>query len=250
MSDKPTTSFLDRWARRKQEQELALRQKRTESGDVEHAPSRGDKAGASRGDTVGMSRGDQTEVSRGDTSAPPAAEPPAPPLPAIEDLTADSDITGFLRKGVSEDLKRLALRRMWSLDPQIRDFIEVAENQYDWNAVDGVPGFGALDSGTDVQALLAQATGAASPNPPLEESSTVVADTPADLTATATDTEGIADPVRTTDTQADATPPATASADERTRELSLGLEGHHPLEPEDRSPPAAGRRRHGGALPS
>ena len=57
------------------------------------------------------------------------------------------------------EIKRLALRRMWSLDPQIRDFIEVAENQYDWNAVDGVPGFGALPAGTDVQALVAQATG-------------------------------------------------------------------------------------------
>ena len=91
----------------------------------------------------------------------PHGEPVFDPatLPKVEDLTATSDITAFLRKGVPEELKRLALRRVWTLDPQIRDFIEVAENQYDWNAADGVPGFGALPEGTDLQALLAQATG-------------------------------------------------------------------------------------------
>lgn len=80
-------------------------------------------------------------------------------LPRIEDLTPSSDIAAFLQKGVPEELKRLALRRIWSLDPAIRDFIEVAENQYDWNAIGGVPGFGEIAPGTDIAALLRQAIG-------------------------------------------------------------------------------------------
>lgn len=85
-------------------------------------------------------------------------------LPSIDDLTADSDITGFLQKGVPEALQQLALRRMWSLDPAIRDFIEVAENQWDFNAVGGVPGlFQEIAPGTDVSVWLAQATQSVAP---------------------------------------------------------------------------------------
>ncbi len=80
-------------------------------------------------------------------------------LPSIDDLLPTSDVSAFLRRGVPDELKRLALQKAWSLDPAIRDFIEVAENQYNWNAPDGVPGFGALDPGVDIEALLAQATG-------------------------------------------------------------------------------------------
>jgi hypothetical protein len=35
-----------------------------------------------------------------------------------------------------------ALRRAWSADPAIRDFIGLSENSWDFNAPDGVPGFG------------------------------------------------------------------------------------------------------------
>lgn len=38
-------------------------------------------------------------------------------LPDIEDLSADSDFTPFLREGVPEALKRRALRKLWGLDP-------------------------------------------------------------------------------------------------------------------------------------
>ncbi|TIU06806.1 MAG: DUF3306 domain-containing protein, partial [Mesorhizobium sp.] len=52
------------------------------------------------------------------------------PLPRVEDLTAESDLSAFLRKGVPKMLKRAALRRMWSLDPAIRDHIGPSE--YAW----------------------------------------------------------------------------------------------------------------------
>jgi hypothetical protein len=80
-------------------------------------------------------------------------------LPNVEDLTADSDVTVFLQKGVPDALKKLALRRMWSLDPSIRDFVEMAENQWDFNAPGGIRGlYQDLPEGTDVSLWLTQAT--------------------------------------------------------------------------------------------
>lgn len=51
--------------------------------------------------------------------APEEAEPvaPLPDLPDVESLTADSDYTAFMQAGVPEDLKRLALRKLWRSNP-------------------------------------------------------------------------------------------------------------------------------------
>jgi hypothetical protein len=66
----------------------------------------------------------------------------APSLPPIESLGPDSDLRPFLKPGVPADLTRAALRRVWSADPAIRDFIGLSENSWDFNGPDGVPGFG------------------------------------------------------------------------------------------------------------
>jgi hypothetical protein len=66
----------------------------------------------------------------------------APSLPPIESIDAGSDIRPFLAPGVPADLTRAALRRAWSADPAIRDFIGLSENSWDFNGPDGVPGFG------------------------------------------------------------------------------------------------------------
>ena len=66
-------------------------------------------------------------------------------LPTIDSITAGTDITAFLRKGVPQDLMRGALRRAWSADPAIRDFIGLAENAWDFNDPNAMPGFGPLD---------------------------------------------------------------------------------------------------------
>lgn len=47
-----------------------------------------------------------------------AAEPlPPPDLPDIDSLTAESDFTAFLKEGVPQQLRRLALRKLWTSDP-------------------------------------------------------------------------------------------------------------------------------------
>jgi Protein of unknown function (DUF3306) len=87
----------------------------------------------------------------------PAAEAPAPdsPLPPIESITAATDLKPFLTSGVPASLARAALRRAWTADPAIRDFVGLAENAWDFNAQDGVPGFGSLTV-EDVRRLVAE----------------------------------------------------------------------------------------------
>ena len=95
---------------------------------------------------------------------PPPAEPPdladiVAQLPPIEEITAATDIRAFLAPGVPSELRLAALRRAWSTDPAIRDFIGLAENQWDFNAPDGVPGFGSLIDPDQVRRLLAKVVG-------------------------------------------------------------------------------------------
>jgi Protein of unknown function (DUF3306) len=79
-------------------------------------------------------------------------------LPPIESLTAETDITPFLRPQVPAALRRAALRRVWTLDPAIRDYVGPADYAWDYNAADGMAGF-SLELGGDVKRLLAQAIG-------------------------------------------------------------------------------------------
>lgn len=67
-------------------------------------------------------------------------------LPPLDSITAATDITDFLRKGIPAELSRAALRRAWAADPAIRDFVGLAENAWDFTDPNAVPGFGALQS--------------------------------------------------------------------------------------------------------
>src|SRR5450756_1869523 len=62
--------------------------------------------------------------------AEPAFDPAT--LPPVDSITAVSDITAFLQQGVPAELTRAALRRVWTADPAIRDFIGLAENAWDF----------------------------------------------------------------------------------------------------------------------
>jgi hypothetical protein len=121
-------SFLARWSRRKRE--VAAQ------SDAEKKPS---SAGATA-----------KPVSPTSTETIPASA--LPPIKAIE--TA-SDLRAFLAPGVPPELTRAALRRAWTADPAIRDFIGLSENAWDFNAPAGVPGFGSLKL-EDIQRLVGQ----------------------------------------------------------------------------------------------
>ena len=74
-------------------------------------------------------------------------------------ITAVTDIRAFLAPGVPKELTRAALRRAWAADPAIRDFIGLAENDWDFTDPAAMPGFGALPEGTDIKKLVAQIFG-------------------------------------------------------------------------------------------
>ena len=176
---------------------------------------------------------------------PPAvAEPAFDPasLPPLEGLTADSDFVAFLREEVPAALRNAALRRAWSLDPAIRDFVGPADFAWDFNAPDGgMPGF-SLDLPRDVERLLAQAIGLDTSSPEDEEREPEAP--PLALAA-----EGAASPLPDPAPAEDAAPGAPLR-------LETGAPPERPLPEASPAPPAQvaedppPRRRHGGALPT
>jgi hypothetical protein len=127
-------NFLMRWSRRKQEAERER---------LEPAPPTEAK------------REDETEIPAGGSAVQtPEAEFDLSTLPPIESITAGTDIRAFLQKGVPAALTRAALRRAWTSDPAIRDFIEIAENQWDFATGSDIPGFGPLEASEDVRQMV------------------------------------------------------------------------------------------------
>lgn len=133
-------NFLSRWSRRKRETDKPKAENAEGPPAVTPAEGRTPEAGES----------DQA-------SAAPAFDPDL--LPPIESIGAGTDISDFLRPGVPEALRHAALRRVWSADPTIRDFVGINENYWDAAGPDGVPGFGALDPGFDVKRMVSELFG-------------------------------------------------------------------------------------------
>jgi Protein of unknown function (DUF3306) len=80
-------------------------------------------------------------------------------LPSIEEITAKSDVRAFLDPRVPAELTRAALRRAWSADPEIRDFIGPSENSWDFNAPGSMAGFGPLEMTDELRRQIAQMVG-------------------------------------------------------------------------------------------
>lgn len=193
--------------------------------------------------------------SRADTPAAGATASPAPELefdlstlPPIESISATTDIRAFLAPGVPPELTRAALRRAWVADPTIRDFVGIAENQWDFNDPNAIPGFGSLGPLDDVRRLVAQVIGEARDEDATpgarhaEKSVAGKADTPPDL------------PEPTATTGEAETPPAaqetsTPAPDVQCNKSDAAL---HVARSEDDAQPlpeVSTRRPHGGALP-
>jgi len=132
-------NFLERWSRRKHDAETDA----TAPDAAQKAPGGSDEPDAAPAASV---------------EARPAAPFDPASLPSIESIGASSDLSAFLRPGVPPDLARAALRRAWSADPQIRDFIGLVENGWDFNDPNGIPGFGSI-SADEVGRLLAHMIG-------------------------------------------------------------------------------------------
>ena len=66
-------------------------------------------------------------------------------LPSLESITAETDIRAFLAPGVPADIRLAALRRAWVADPKVRDFVGLADYDFDFHTPGAIPGFGPLE---------------------------------------------------------------------------------------------------------
>jgi hypothetical protein len=129
-------SFLMRWSRRKS---------RGTAGDADQAANVHASKASNVSDSVSVVSESQPTI---DLAS----------LPPIESIDAGTDIRGFLAMGVPPELTRAALRRAWTSDSAIRDFVGLSENSWDFNSPCGIPGFGSIAM-LDVQRLVTQVLG-------------------------------------------------------------------------------------------
>lgn len=236
-------SRLARWSRRK----LAARHGRAEEADY-----------GSDEEIVDVPTDDALPACAFPEESASESSGPAEPLPRIEDLTAESDLTAFLKKGVPTALKSAALRKMWSIDPRIRDYVGPAEYAWDFNQPGSMAGFGPLDAKETVVGFLSRTTESvaqmvekvAEPRA-AESSAEATIERPADTPQSA-GVSRAAPPV--------AQRPEPVAAQPFAHTIATARPFHSPLHAvetpgslsDDRSDPEAelpARPRHGGALP-
>jgi hypothetical protein len=144
-------------------------------------------------------------------------------LPSLESFTVTTDLAPFLRKGVPQVLKNAAMRKMWMLDPAVRDHKDFAvDYAWDWNTPGGVPG----NAGTISQDSITRMMDALKPKPKPEPEEAIA---------------GVPD-----EPEESAIPETPAEAGTETPQVAV--EDDAPAKPEE-SRAAPRPRRHGGAAP-
>ena len=150
-------NFLSRWSRRKQE-----------AADETEAQTPPAVAETTTGSPPDAGR------NPGQPGTPAGAETEKPfdlaSLPSIESITAETDIRAFLAPGVPPALTRAALRRVWVADPNIKNFVGLADYDWDFHTPGAIAGFGPLDMSDDelrrqVMRIVGQVTGPEAPEP-------------------------------------------------------------------------------------
>ena len=180
-------NFLERWSRRKRDA-IVDADPKDEIAAIDKPAARREATGA---DAADPSRTDpsKTDPSKTDASKTDASKDETPQfdvsqLPSLDSIDANSDLRAFLQPGVPSDLKHAALRRAWSADAGIRDFIGLVENGGDFNDPNGMPGFGPLAEGENIAKLVARVLGA--PNGDAAPATSSAASDGSDLEKTAT----------------------------------------------------------------
>jgi hypothetical protein len=221
--------FLSRWSRRKQEVREAERPQRTEPPQP---PEREQPSEAAPSDQ------NLAATASGELSPEEIAK-----LPAPDELTAEMDLSLFLRKGVPEALRKAALRRMWALDPKIRDYVsEAREYAYDWNTPGGVPGSGVLPPSDEIARMAARIVSGADP---AEHTTAAIPSQDRDHASSPAHSETLATSER--DVPSGNVAVTAPAAPAETRQASEAAAQPSPAqEAASIAPPT---RRHGGAMP-
>lgn len=223
-------NFVSRWSRLKREsgsrrkRKTELRESTAPVGAAATTPANVDEPAETR------------------TPATPTFDPAS--LPSIDSIAGNTDIRIFLQSGVPAELTEAALRRAWVSDPTIRDFIGIAENQWDFTNPTTIPGFGPLQEVNDKLSLIEQAAESLDKLSARTPDSHASADKPSSATADTRRDELEKPPRETRVTRAvdkqmsDAMPQNDRVEETAKNNLSLGS-----MSPRRR------RHAHGGALP-
>jgi Protein of unknown function (DUF3306) len=144
-------NFIARWSRRKREA----------AQDADATKPAATPAPTVESEHADEGRRKESDAAPADAGAlePSGAAFDPTTLPPIETITAESDIRAFLAPGVPPELTRAALRRAWATDPNIRDFVGLSENSWDFNAPGAIPGFGPLEMTDELRAEIAEMVG-------------------------------------------------------------------------------------------
>jgi hypothetical protein len=144
-------NFIARWSRRKREA--------AEDAEATKSSPAPDAAAESAHPIPDQREGSDAPRARSGASEPPEFAPDPAKLPPIETITAATDIRPFLAPGVPPELTRAALRRAWAADPKIRDFVGLADYDWDFNAPGAMTGFGSLEMTDELRQQIARMVG-------------------------------------------------------------------------------------------
>ncbi|MCR9123341.1 MAG: DUF3306 domain-containing protein [Phyllobacteriaceae bacterium] len=165
-------------------------------------------------------------------------------LPSIDDITGKTDLAPFMRRGVPLALRNAALRKVWTLNPLIRDHIDPAlDYAWDWNAPGGVPGGGGTLTGEGVAKMVGKLLGDGNPADDADQPGEALAEIGSDDIDQARPDDVAAVHVRHLTQDAEGGSGDSADPSPKTAESAEPA-------PEDRvNLPLTSARRHGGALP-
>lgn len=135
-----TAEFLSRWSRRKRRATALVNAADARSPSL---PPILDQGATRHGSTVTAS-----------VQTVPASGPPN--LVPLHAIGAETDIRAFLAAGVPSELTRAALRQAWLSDPKIRDFVGLADYDWDFNTPESMAGFGMIEAADQVERELAR----------------------------------------------------------------------------------------------
>jgi Protein of unknown function (DUF3306) len=148
-------TFLARWSRRKQA--VAAEPVESPAAPASAASEEPAEGGERAEGTAGSPADDVASAAKGPNAIEPLFDPKN--LPPIESIAADTDIRAFLAPGVPPELARAALRRAWAADPKIRDFVGLADYDWDFNAPGSMAGFGPLEMTQELREIAARIIG-------------------------------------------------------------------------------------------
>jgi hypothetical protein len=249
-----TENFLLRWSRRKQavaqEAEPAKSAPRPESAAAQH-----DAAGPREPQSCNTSGAAQNARDPG----APAFD--ATSLPAIEAITAATDIRAFLAAGVPAELTRAALRRVWTSDPKIRDFVGLADYDWDFNTPGSMAGFGPLEGADALRVQAARWVGPGDAQDGAFPAGAAKGGAPevpalrldAEQSAPVSDASVGDQPAQTTKIIGGDEPSPKIDLSQERDELAQPQHNHTAVQQQGENPEdvqSIVRRRHGGALPN